>query len=92
MNALFPRKLTPQVWQSALYFLAALGAGLLLARLPLLWGAALVIGTAVFLLSLIQPFVGLGLVLLLGPFGALESVLFGWSLDSGQVMLLLTLA
>lgn len=70
----------------------ALLIGLALARLPLVAGVALVGGTAVFLLTLIHPFFGLGLVLLLGPFGALERVLFGLGVDSGQLLLLLTLA
>ncbi|MBK8988589.1 MAG: O-antigen ligase family protein [Chloroflexi bacterium] len=92
MNGFSPLPWTSErrslVWYAAL----ATAVGLLLARLPLLWGAALVGGTAVFLLTLIQPLFGLGLVLLLGPFGALESVLFGWGLDSGQALLLFTLA
>ena len=98
MNALIPQKWQPG-WratavlrQPALFGALAVVAGVLLARLPLLWGAALVGGTAVILLTIIQPLVGLGLMLLLGPFGALESVLFGWGLDSGQALLLLTLA
>ncbi len=74
-----------------IFFLLLLG--LALARLPLLWAAGLVGGTAVFLLILIYPWTGLGLALLLGPLGALESVLGRSSpLDSGQMMLLLTLA
>jgi putative inorganic carbon (hco3(-)) transporter len=70
----------------------AVALGLLLAGLPWWVGGALVGGTAVFLLTLINPLVGLGLVLLLGPFGALEGVLFGWGVDSGQIALLFTLA
>jgi putative inorganic carbon (hco3(-)) transporter len=79
-------------WQPAGFGLAAAVLGLLLAWLPLVWGAALVGGTAVFLLTLIQPLFGLGLVLLLGPLGALEKSLWGGSpLDSGQLMLLFVL-
>ncbi|MBP6473130.1 MAG: hypothetical protein KA773_21980, partial [Chloroflexi bacterium] len=98
MNALIPPpwqpgwRATAVLRQSALFGALAVVAGVLLARLPLLWGAALVGGTAVILLTCIQPLVGLGLMLLLGPFGALESVLFGWGLDSGQALLLLVLA
>ena len=92
MNALSTWKRTTTLRLPLWHAVAATAVGLLLARLPLVWGAALVAGTAVFLLTLIQPLFGLGLVLLLGPFGALESVLFGWGLDSGQAMLLLTLA
>lgn len=76
-------------WQPVWFVLAALVLGVLLARLPLLWGVALVGGTAVFLITILYPLVGLGLALLLGPLGALEKVLFGGSpLDSGQIMLL----
>ncbi len=79
-------------WPAAIYLVSLL-IGLLLARLPLTWAVGLVWGTAVFLLILIQPLIGLGLALLLGPLGALESVLFGGTvLDSGQLMLLFTLA
>jgi O-antigen ligase len=78
-------------WPAAIYLLPLL-IGLLLARLPLTWAAGLVVGTAVLLLIIIQPLVGLGLALLLSPFGALENVLFGGTvLDSGQMLLLLTL-
>ncbi|MCA9928660.1 MAG: hypothetical protein KC419_09285, partial [Anaerolineales bacterium] len=75
------------LWVTAVIF------GLLLAKLPLAAAVAVVGGTAVLLLTLIQPLVGLTIALLLGPFGALESVIFGPSLfDSGQIALLLTLA
>lgn len=80
-------------WQPLGFVLLALALGLLLARLPLVWGVALVAGTAVFLLTIIYPFFGLGLALLLGPLGAFEKTLFGGSpLDSGQGMLLFVLA
>ena len=76
-------------WQPIWFVLAALVLGVLLARLPLLWGMALVGGTAVFLITILYPLAGLGLALLLGPLGALEKVMFGGSpLDSGQIMLL----
>ena len=46
-----------------------------------------------FILALINPLFGLGLALLLGPFGALEAIVLGPSLlDSGQVALMLTFA
>jgi hypothetical protein len=67
--------------------------GLVWAQLPLTWAVGLVSGTAVLLLIVVQPLVGLGLALLLGPLGALENILFGSSLlDSGQLLLLITLA
>ncbi len=71
----------------------AVVAALAIVRLPLPVAAALVLGAAAVVLTLIQPLVGLGLALLLGPWGALQSVVFGSSLlDVGQLALLLTLA
>lgn len=73
--------------------LLAVGLGLALARLSPLQGALLVGGTAVFLLTFIQPMYGLAGALLLGPLGAREALLWGSTLlDSGQALLLLTLA
>lgn len=73
--------------------LAALLLGLALAWLPLLEAGILVGGTAVFLLTLIQPLVGLGLMLLLAPWGAYEArALTGSPLDSGQLIFFFTLA
>ena len=71
----------------------AVAAALLIARLPLPLAAGLLVAVAAVVLTLIQPLVGLGLALLLGPWGALENVALGSSLlDSGQLALLLTLA
>lgn len=73
-------------------FLAGL-LGVVLARLSPLQGALLVGGTAVFLLTLIQPLLGLAAALLLGPLGAWEALFLGPTpLDSGQIMLMITLA
>ncbi|HUM71418.1 MAG TPA: hypothetical protein PLK31_21525, partial [Chloroflexota bacterium] len=67
--------------------------GILLARLPLAWAVGLVGGTAVLLLTLINPLVGLFVALLAAPWGALENIVRGPSLlDSGQLLLLLTVA
>jgi len=66
--------------------------GLALAFLPLQLALILVLGTAVGLVMLIEPLLGLALTLLAGPFGALESiVLGGTSFDSGQLLLLISL-
>ena len=87
------RSFAPFTLRSLIFILLAVVVGVAVARLPVLWGGALVGGTAVFILIIIQPLIGLALTLLLGPLGALESLLFGGSsLDSGQVMLLLTVA
>ena len=75
--------------------LAALAVllALLIARLPLPLAGALVVGGAAVVLTFIQPLVGLGLALLLGPWGALQNVALGPTLlDAGQLALLLTLA
>lgn len=80
-------------WQPAGFVLLAVVVGLALVGLPWWAGAALIGGTAVLLLVLIQPLIGLALALMLGPWGALENVVLGNALfDSGQLMLLLTLA
>lgn len=84
------------LWRAAPYGLALL-LGLLLARLPLPLAAGALAATAVFLLLIIQPLVGLGLALLLGPLAAAEGnlpglgALLGGPLNSGQLLLLLTL-
>ena len=83
----------PQGVHFSLLALLAVIVGVAVARLPLLWAVGLVGGTAVLILVFIQPLVGLALTLLLGPLGALENLILGGSsLDSGQLMLLLTLA
>ncbi len=80
-------------WQSTGLILTAVLLGFLLSRLPLPVAGVLAAGTAVFLLTLIQPLFGLGITLLAGPFGALENQVFGVAaLDSGQMLLLFTFA
>ncbi|MCL4265762.1 MAG: O-antigen ligase family protein [Anaerolineae bacterium] len=65
--------------------------GLITARLA--WAVGLVGGTAVALLTVINPLVGLFAALVAGPWGALENIWLGPSLlDSGQLLLLFTLA
>jgi O-antigen ligase len=82
-----------RIWQPVCFWIIAVLAGVALSQWSLLWSAALLGGTAIFLLTLIQPLFGLGLTLLLGPLGALENILFGRAIvDSGQLMLMFTLA
>ncbi|HEY1409156.1 MAG TPA: O-antigen ligase family protein [Promineifilum sp.] len=82
-----------QARSSVVLLALALGIGLAIARLPLPMAAGLLVVAAVALLTIFNPLFGLGLALLLGPFGALEKVILGDSLfDSGQLSLLLTLA
>ncbi|MFZ0545178.1 MAG: O-antigen ligase family protein [Candidatus Promineifilaceae bacterium] len=72
---------------------AALLVGLVLAFLPLKVGGAVVVGAAVLLLIFIQPLFGLLVGLIVGPFGAVESLYLGnLLLDSGQIVFLLTVA
>ncbi len=80
-------------WASLPFLLLGALLALAIARLPLYLAALLVIGPVVFLLIWKSPLFGLGLALLLGPFGALENVVLGSALfDSGQIALMLALA
>lgn len=80
-------------WQRPGLILAAAAIGLLITFLPLQVAAALLLLPALLILIYLRPLLGLGLALLAGPFGALESAVLGASpLDSGQLLLLLTLA
>jgi O-antigen ligase len=70
-----------------------LALGLAFALLPLTTVTALVLGAAIVLLVTVRPLLGVALMLLAGPWGALEAIVLGSSLlDSGQVLFLLTLA
>lgn len=89
----------PRAWwrernrAQALGIMGALAAGILLAWLPLAEAAALFFGIALLLLVIVRPWVGLALMLLAGPWGALESATFGIPIvDSGQLLFLLTVA
>jgi len=78
--------------QGVLYLLAA-ALAFLIVRLPLPAAAGLVGAVATIIFALINPLFGLGLALLIGPFGALEAIVFGPTLlDSGQLALMLTFA
>jgi putative inorganic carbon (HCO3(-)) transporter len=72
----------------------AIIAGLALARLPLRPLVALVGGTSIVLVTLIEPLAGLALTLIAAPLAAYLNYMTGAvlrPLDIGQVMLLLTL-
>lgn len=72
---------------------AAVLVALAIAFLPLPLAAGLLFGAAIFLLVVLYPIIGLGLALILGPFGALEAVVLGPALlDSGQLALLFAFA
>ncbi|KAA3661722.1 MAG: O-antigen ligase domain-containing protein [Chloroflexi bacterium] len=79
-------------WQPLWLLGTAVILGLIISQLPLPIAVGVVGGTAVLLLIVIQPLFGLAIALLLGPFGALENVVFGPSLfDSGQIALIVTI-
>lgn len=80
-------------WPSMALFALAVVVALAIAFLPPASATVLVVGAFVALLAFINPLFGLGAALLLGPFGALESIAFGPALlDSGQLALMLTFA
>lgn len=80
-------------WYSAALFASAAAGALAIAFLPLTTAVVLVVVLAVAVVALINPLFGLGVALLLGPFGALESIVFGPTLlDSGQFALMVTFA
>lgn len=69
--------------------LLALAAGLVAVTLPLPLAAAIIFAPVVLLLALRRPLVAVALMLIAGPWGALENVALGGSLlDSGQALFL----
>ncbi len=87
--------------QAAFLLLVAVAGGGLIAwgSLPLVVGVSTAVVFSLLLLAIfIQPLFGLALALLAGPFGALEDILLIQNigrplpLDSGQLLLLLTVA
>ena len=69
----------------------AVAFGLLIAWLPLLPAAVAVLAPFVLILIYIEPLVGVALMLIAAPWGALESVALGAGLlDSGQFLFLVT--
>jgi O-antigen ligase len=78
-------------WQWLKIVAVAILAGFAAALLPFAPAAAAVIGIALALLTLVQPLVGIALVLLIGPLGAIESLWIGASLPkSGQLLFVAT--
>jgi len=74
------------------WLVLGLVAGLALGRLPLPAAGLLMGGIVVLIAVFIEPLIGLALALLASPFGALESIILGGSsVDSGQLLLALTL-
>ncbi len=90
------RRRLASVWEPGrgwIWLLLAAVLGVSVATLPLSLAGLIVIGAVVVLAVLINPLFGLALTLIAGPFGALENVLLGGTaFDSGQLLLLLTLA
>lgn len=86
-NLLIGSQLNRPNWHPLWFASIAISVGILIAILPLTVSGAILAGVSIFLLMLIQPLVGLSLVLIIGPFGALESIHFGPSLPkSGQLL------
>ncbi len=80
-------------WQPRIFVVTALLLGLAAAKLPPSTTAVALLVAALAVAVVVRPVIGLILALLAGPFGALENVLFSSPmLDSGQLLLLLTLA
>jgi putative inorganic carbon (HCO3(-)) transporter len=80
--------------REAAFAIVAVIAALLMARLPLIPLAALLGGTAVVLVTLLEPLAGLALTLVIAPLAAYTNYLTGAvfrPLDAGQVLLGLTL-
>lgn len=74
----------------SLNFLLAAVLGLLVAWLPLSLIGPLLVGAGLVLLVLVIPWLGLGLALLAGPWGAWENIHLGNQfVDSGQLLFLL---
>lgn len=84
-------RLTTEKWQPFLVATMAIVIGLLIGVMPFRSAAAIILGTALLLLALVQPLVAMTLVLLAGPLGAVESLrLGGVLLTSSQLLFLLT--
>jgi O-antigen ligase len=82
----------PINWTFAALAAATAVIALLIAWLPLVTLAAVLGGAALVLIVVRWPLAGLGIALLLGPFGALENIILGDALlDSGQIVLLLAI-
>ena len=94
IEAIEQRLIARQLTRASVAFTgAAVLVALAIALLPLPLAAGLLFGTAILLLAVLYPIFGLGLALILGPFGALEAVVLGPALlDSGQIALLFAFA
>jgi putative inorganic carbon (HCO3(-)) transporter len=78
---------------AALWALAALSAGLLIAQLPVTYTLAVLAGGCLAAVALWEPAIGLGLAIVLGPAKALLAVSYPtWPSDLGQLFLALAAA
>jgi putative inorganic carbon (HCO3(-)) transporter len=79
-------------WAQILLALGAIGAGLALAHLPLLWAAVGLLVVILLALTLIDPLAGVGVALVLGPTKPLTDYYVPQlPIDLGQIALLVTL-
>lgn len=81
------------IWQPRIFVALGLMLGLMAAKLPPTITAGILLAAVMSLAVIVQPAIGLLFVLIAGPFGALENVLFGGPVvNSGQLLLMATLA
>src|SRR5690349_8261973 len=79
-------------WAAILMAFAALGIGLALARLPLLWAFIILMTAILITVTLIDPLIGVGIALILGPSKPLTDYFIPQlPLDLGQIALLIVL-
>jgi len=82
----------PSGWARALLALLAVSIGLAIAYLPLWWAALVLLAVTLMVLTLIEPLVGLGVLLLIGPTKPLTDYFVPeLPLDLGQLALIGTL-
>ncbi len=80
-------------WRQALLFLALLAGGLALAALPLTLAGLAVVGGIVFLAVLLRPEIGLYLLIVAVPFGAVRELnVSGITVGAAEALIGLTLA
>ena len=82
-------RLAPKEWKSIVFLLVAITFGLLIGILPIKSAVAVILGIGLLLLALIQPLIAMSLVLLAGPFGAIENLRIGGVLLSSSQLLFL---
>jgi putative inorganic carbon (HCO3(-)) transporter len=76
-------------WAVVLVIVAAVA----IIQLPLLYAVSIVLLSALFVSTLIQPLIGLGVALIAGPMGAYENIVLGsLPIESGQLLFFVAVA